>query len=166
MAHRIGDAHAAETIDGFGARALTERVALLARHQAGNERIANTPLPYAYSLAIYRTTYIYCLLLPLALVGPAGWLTPVFVGIVAYMFLALAEVSEELSRPFGLTSNGLALDALCREAEISLASHLGITAPDPSSPAVTCSPDRERHRGRASALDQAEVRRRMLPIAG
>ena len=131
MGERVAEAHASGAIDGFGARALSERMASMALQQAGNERIANTPLPYAYSLAIYRTTYIYCLLLPLALVGPAGWLTPVFVGIVAYMFLGLAEVSEELSQPFGLTPNALALDAICRAAEISLAPHLGIAAPAP-----------------------------------
>jgi putative membrane protein len=58
-------------------------------------------------------------------------MTPVFVGIVGYMFLGLAEVSEELSHPFGLTPNALALDAICRTAEISLAPHLGEEAPAP-----------------------------------
>jgi putative membrane protein len=134
MGQRVAEAHASGLIDGFGARALAERMGSMALQQAGNERIANTPLPYAYTLAIYRTTYIYCLLLPLALVGPAGWLTPLFVGIVAYMFLGLAEVSEELSLPFGTTPNGLALDAMCRAAEISLAPHLGIDTPPPLQP--------------------------------
>lgn len=134
MAELLAEAHFQGAIDGFGARALTERMASMALQQAGNERIANTPLPYAYSLAIYRTTYIYCLLLPLALVGPAGWLTPLFVGMVAYMFLGLAEVSEELSQPFGTTPNGLALDAICRAAEISLVPHLGMAPPPPLEP--------------------------------
>ncbi|CAA9424251.1 MAG: probable membrane protein STY1534 [uncultured Rubellimicrobium sp.] len=122
------------TMDGFGARTLSARLASLALQQAGCERIAGTPLPYVYSLLIYRTTYLYCLLLPLALVGPAGWLTPVFVGIVAYVFLGLAEVSEELSQPFGENLNALPLDAICRTAEISLAPHLGRTAPPPLMP--------------------------------
>jgi putative membrane protein len=118
-------------LDGFGARALAQRLASIALQQAGAERIATTPLPYVYSLLVYRTTYLYCLLLPLALVGPAGWMTPVFVGIVGYVFLGLAEVTEELSHPFGLTPNALPLDAICRAAEISLAAHLGEPAPEP-----------------------------------
>ncbi|MFT3673469.1 bestrophin family protein [Aestuariivirga sp.] len=118
-------------IDGFGARTLTARVGSLALQQAGCERIALTPLPFVYSLLIYRTIYIYCFLLPLALVGPAGWMTPVFVAIVAYVFLGLAEVTEELSHPFGSTTNGLPLDAICRAAEISIAPHLGLEAPQP-----------------------------------
>ena len=85
-------------------------------------------------MLIYRTTYLYCLLLPLALIQPAGWLTPVFVGIVAYVFLGLAEVTEELSHPFGTTLNALPLDAICRAAEISLAPHLGEAAPPPLHP--------------------------------
>lgn len=131
MAQALADGQARGTIDGFGARALNERLASMAEQQAGCERIVGTPLPYVYSLLIYRTTYLYCLLLPLALVGPAGWLTPVFVGVVGYVFLGLAEVSEELSHPFGTTPNALPLDAICRTAEISLAPHLGVPTPAP-----------------------------------
>ncbi|KPL68847.1 hypothetical protein SZ64_12520 [Erythrobacter sp. SG61-1L] len=127
----LGDALRSGTMDGFGAKALQERVASIALQQAGCERIANTPLPYVYSLLIYRTTYVYCLLLPLALVGTAGWMTPVFVGIVAYVFLGLAEVTEDLSHPFGTTPNALPLDAICRAVEISLAPHLGEEPPAP-----------------------------------
>lgn len=131
---QIARGHVEYRLDGFGARALAERLGSMALQQAACERIANTPLPYVYSLLIYRTTYIYCLLLPLALVQAAGWLTPLFVGIVAYVFLGLAEVSEELSHPFGTTPNALPLDAICRAAEISLAPHLGEEPPLPLQP--------------------------------
>jgi len=131
LAGHVASGRAEGLIDGFGARALDERIASMATQQAGCERIAGTPLPYVYSLLIYRTTYLYCLLVPLALVGAAGWLTPIFVGIVGYVFLGLAEVSEELSHPFGTTPNALPLDAICRAAEISLAPHLGEPTPLP-----------------------------------
>lgn len=131
LSAEVASGHAEGRIDGFGARALAERVSSMAAQQAGCERIAGTPLPYVYSLLIYRTTYLYCLLLPLSLVEAAGWLTPVFVGVVGYVFLGLAEVSEELSHPFGTTPNALPLDAICRAAEISLAPHLGQPAPEP-----------------------------------
>lgn len=131
MGQLLRDGRQAGSIDGFGAKALAERVASIALQQAGCERIATTPLPYVYSLLIYRTTYLYCLLLPLALVGPAGWLTPLFVAIVGYVFLGLAEVTEDLAHPFGMTPNALPLDAICRSVEISLAPHLGEEAPPP-----------------------------------
>ena len=116
-------------IDGFAARALSTRMASIALNQAGCERIATTPLPYVYSLLIFRTVYLYCLLIPLALIGPEGWLTPVFVGIMAYVFLGLAEVTEDLAHPFGITLNALPMDAMCRTVEISLAPHLNQPVP-------------------------------------
>jgi putative membrane protein len=134
LAAQLAAAQRGGAVDGFGMRALAERLGSMALQQAGCERIAVTPLPYVYSLLIYRTTYLFCLMLPLALIGPAGWLAPVFVGIVAYVFLGLAEVTEELSHPFGLTANGLPLDAICRQAEISLAPHLGQQPPEPLQP--------------------------------
>jgi putative membrane protein len=131
MAADIAAASRDGTIDGFGLRALGERLGSIALQQAGCERIMLTPLPFVYSLLIYRTIWLFCLLLPFALVSTAGWLTPVFVAIVGYVFLGLAEVTEELSHPFTKSANGLPLDAICRAAEISLAPHLG-EAPPPA----------------------------------
>ena len=74
------------------------------------------------------------LLLPLALLEPAGWLAPLFAGIVADTFFGLAEVTEELAHPFGQTANSLPLDAICRAVEISLAPHLGEAVPEPLAP--------------------------------
>ncbi|UWR63410.1 bestrophin family protein [Phaeobacter inhibens] len=120
--------------DGFARKALAERTASIALAQAGCERIATTPLPYVYSLLVFRTTYLYCLLLPFALIDGAGWLTPIFVGIVAYVFFGLAEVTEELSHPFGETVNSLPLDAICRTVERTLAPKLGQEPPPPLQP--------------------------------
>ncbi|MBU3259358.1 bestrophin family protein [Roseovarius sp. PS-C2] len=134
MTHELQAARAKGEIDGFGLRALGERMANIALAQAGCERIATTPLPYVYSLLVFRTTYLYCLLLPFALMDTAGWMTPLFVCMVAYVFFGLAEVTEELAHPFGETVNGLPLDAMCRTIEISMAPHLGVEAPPPVKP--------------------------------
>jgi putative membrane protein len=131
LATAVAEARQNGIVDGFGSMTLSQRIASMSLQQAGCERIASTPLPYVYSLLVYRTTYLYCILLPFALAGPVGWMTPVFMGIVAYVFLGLAEVSEELSHPFGTTPNALPLDAICRAAEISIAPHLGKTPPEP-----------------------------------
>ena len=130
----LAGAYRTGQIDGFAARSLSGRLASIALSQAGCERIATTHLPYVYSLLIYRTSYLYCLLIPLALIDPAGWMTPVYVAIIAYVFFGLAEVTEELAHPFGQTQNALPLDAICRVVEISLSPHLGQTAPRPLVP--------------------------------
>lgn len=134
MGHLLAAARQDGLTDGFGARALSARLGSIALNQAGCERIAVTPLPYVYSLLIYRTIWLYCLLVPFAMIAPAGWLAPVFVGIVAYVFFGLAEVTEELAHPFQASPNGLPLDAICRTVEISLAPHLGRTPPPPLLP--------------------------------
>ena len=134
ITEEIAAGHKAGRIDGFGLKALSERMGQIALAQAGCERIAATPLPYVYSLLVFRTTYLYCLLVPLALLDVAGWMTPAFVAVIAYVFFGLAEVTEELAHPFGETVNGLPLDAMCRTIEISLAPHLGQTPPAPLKP--------------------------------
>ena len=126
----LAEAKSAGALDGFGAMVLSNRVASLSLAQAGCERIAVTPLPYVYSLLVFRTSWLFVLLLPLALIEPAGWLTPLFTGIVAYTFFGLAEVTEELAHSVGPTANALPLAAICRAAEISLAPHLDESAPE------------------------------------
>jgi len=134
MARLLAAERQAQRLDGFGARALANRLSAIALAQAGCERIRATPLPFVYSLLVFRTSWLYCFLLPLALVDQAGWLTPAFTVIVAYTFFGLAEVTEELAHPFGPTANTLPLDAICRAAEISLAPHLDEPAPPPLAP--------------------------------
>jgi putative membrane protein len=129
--NRMTDVIATTAPDGFARRALAQRLESIALAQAGCERLATTPLPYVYSLLIFRTTYLYCGLIPFSLFETAGWMSPMFVAIIAYIFFGLAEVTEELSHPFGETVNGLPLDAMCRAIEISLAPHLDLPAPEP-----------------------------------
>lgn len=86
----------------------------------GCERISNTPLPYSYSVLLHRTIYMYCFLLPFGLVETMGWIMTVVVLFVAYMFVALDAIADELEDPFGLEPNDLALGALCNSIEHSI----------------------------------------------
>lgn len=91
----------------------------------GCERLAGTPIPFTYSVILHRTVYTYCLLLPLGLVEALGWLTPIIVIFVAYTFLSLEALCEEIENPFGTTPNDLPLDALAQGIEFSLRETLG-----------------------------------------
>lgn len=117
------------TLDSIGYRILDERLSAIAAMQAGCERIAGTPLPFAYTLLLHRTAYVVCLLLPFGLATSAGWVTPLFTALIAYTFFGLDALSEELEDPFGTEANDLALDALCRVCEISVYEALGEPAP-------------------------------------
>lgn len=117
--------------DGFGRLAIARVLGDLGMSQAGCERIATTPLPFVYSLLVRRTTYLYCLFLPFALLDAGGLLTPLIAAIVAYVFFGLQAVTNELEHPFSDGSNGLPLGAMCRVIEISVAEALNETPPEP-----------------------------------
>lgn len=121
-------------ISGFGQMTISQTLSSLATAQASCERIQTTPLPFVYSLLVRRTTYLYCWLLPFALIESAGWFAPVFAAVVAYVFFGLQTVTNDLELPFRDVQNGLPLDAMCRTIEISVAEALGRTVPAPRMP--------------------------------
>ena len=117
---------------------LTQRVAQCAAIQAACERIKYTPTPFAYSLLLHRTAWLFCLLLPFGLVGTLEYLMPVAVTIIAYTFFGLDALGDELEEPFGLEANDLPLSALARVIEIDLLDGLGVRPlPEPAQP-VDC----------------------------
>ena len=103
----------------------------LGEAHTGCDRIATTPIPFAYSVLINRTVYFFCLLLPFSLGATLGLATPLLVGLLAYTFLGLDALSTEIEEPFGKQSNDLPLDALVRNIEIDLLSSLGKPTPPP-----------------------------------
>ena len=52
-------------------------------------------------------------------------MTPFVVGIVAYTFFGLDALGDEIEEPFGMDSNDLPLDAICRSIEINLLESIG-----------------------------------------
>lgn len=129
IADNIGKLIEEDAISGFGQMTISQTLSSLALAQAGCERIFTTPLPFVYSLLVRRTTYLYCWLLPFALIEATGWFAPVFAAVVAYVFFGLQAVTNELEHPFRNVQNGLPLDAMCRTIEISVSEALDRTPP-------------------------------------
>jgi len=86
----------------------------------GCERIANTPLPFAYSVLLHRTVYLYCFWLPFGLVDVVGWMMPVIVLFISYTFIALDAIIQEIQEPFGEEENDLALNGICETIQFSV----------------------------------------------
>lgn len=99
--------------------------------QTGCDRIANTPIPFAYSVLLNRTVYFFCFMLPFSLGSTLGLATPILVGVLTYTFLGLDALSTEIEEPFGTQSNDLPLDSMVRMIEIELLSTLGKPTPPP-----------------------------------
>ena len=114
---------------------LLQRLLAMTGVQTACERIRTTPPPFAYSLLLHRTAWLFCLLLPFGLAGALGLVTPLVVAIIAYTFFGLDELGDELEEPFGLSANDLPLNAMVRTIEIDLLSALGVEPlPEPLTP--------------------------------
>lgn len=104
---------------------MDERLTSMTIVLAACERIHNTPLPFAYTLLVHRTTYLYCFMLPFGLATSLGWVTPLVCGVIAYTFFGLDALNEEITEPFGVAANHLPLTAISRTIEINLLEALG-----------------------------------------
>ena len=99
--------------------------ARLGAASGGCERIANTPIPFTYSVILHRSIYIYCFWLPFGLLDTIGLMTPVIVCFIAYTFFALEALGAELEHPFGVEPNDLALAGMTYALESSVVELLG-----------------------------------------
>ena len=93
----------------------------------GCERISNTPVPFAYTLILQRTVYLFCALLPFALVADLHYMTPFVSVFISYTFLSWDSLAEELEDPFGVSANDLPLNAICNTIERNLLEMQDIT---------------------------------------
>ena len=121
-------------LDPLMAPTLEDSLDALSMAVGSCERIANTPLPFTYSVILHRSAYLYCILLPFGLVDGVGIMTPLVVTFVSYTFFALEALSDEIEEPFGRAPNDLALDAMVASIECSLRELLGEIAPLPMQP--------------------------------
>jgi putative membrane protein len=125
IALEVSNLNKAGVISEWRYTVLEARLVSLSGVQAGCERIQSTPLPFAYTLLLHRTAYLFCILLPFGLAGLLGWATPFLSAVVSYTFFGLDALGEELEDPFGLDSNDLPLNALVRIVERDVLAALG-----------------------------------------
>lgn len=121
MGQMLANWQAEQKIDGWQWQSLDNTLGEIAHVQAGCERINNTPIPYAYFVLLHRTVYLYCFMLPFGLGNTIGWVTPFVVSFVGYTFMALNEIVDEISEPFGTGENELPLGMMCDTIETQLA---------------------------------------------
>lgn len=114
-------------ISPFLTASMDSSLSRLTESLGGCERIASTPMPFAYSVIIHRTIYLYSFLLPFGLIDTIGVMTPLMVAFISYTFFALEALAEEIQEPFGLEPNDLPLDAMTAMIEITLREMIGET---------------------------------------
>lgn len=135
MARDLAAAQRQGTISDLQLQSMDRNLNLLTEASGACERIANTPIPYTYRVLMNRTVMVYCLLLPIGLSTSIGWLTPLIATFVAYTFLALDVIGEQIEEPFGKEPNDLALASMCHAIELTVCELVGET-PRGSPPVV------------------------------
>ncbi|CRG88613.1 UPF0187 protein [Talaromyces islandicus] len=106
---------------------LITAVASLNETLSGAERVRDTPLPEAYSIAISQIAWIYVLVLPFQLVEQLNWLAIPGSVVAAYIILSFVAIGRELENPFGDDVNDLPLDSYC----VQLAKEIDIITATP-----------------------------------
>ncbi|MDQ1094933.1 MULTISPECIES: bestrophin family protein [Chryseobacterium] len=131
IADWLNDQHSKGNIDSIIMASMDERLNQFSTILGGCERIHNTPLPFAYSVLLHRTVYLYCFWLPFGLVDIVGWMMPLVVLLISYTFIALDAIIQEIGEPFGEEENDLALNSICRTIEYSIFEQAGIQQEQP-----------------------------------
>lgn len=64
------------------------------------ERIANTPIPHSYGIHLKQCVTLYLFALPFTLVNDFGWATIPVVTVVAFTFMGIEGIADEIEQPF------------------------------------------------------------------
>jgi putative membrane protein len=131
LLHRIGqrvrELYDSKLVHPLHMNLLEESLATLTDIQGGCERIKATPIPKSYNTLMHRLVSFYVFALPFGVVQQVGVFTPEVTILVAYAFLGLDAIGEEIEEPFGVDPNDLPLSAMSRMIEVNLRQRLGET---------------------------------------
>ncbi|MBL8949912.1 MAG: hypothetical protein JNK82_03985 [Myxococcaceae bacterium] len=121
---------AAKRIDSIRFTSMDNTLSELCNLQGACERIKNTPLPRQYEYFPRVLVGMYCVMLPIGLVGSLGMLTPIVSSLVSFIFVALETIGRDLESPFANAVSDTPLTALTNNIEINLRQNIG----DPALP--------------------------------
>ncbi|KAJ3971801.1 Bestrophin, RFP-TM, chloride channel-domain-containing protein [Lentinula raphanica] len=96
------------------------------------ERIADTPLPFAYQAHLRISIWIYLLALPFQIVKTFGWLTIPGTAFTTFLYLGFLEIGQEIENPFNYDLNDLDLDDFCYMIQRELHEITAHPTPNPS----------------------------------
>ncbi|KAF9475056.1 hypothetical protein BDN70DRAFT_936181 [Pholiota conissans] len=106
-----------ETVGPAGLNGLTQIISGLVDQLTALERIANTPIPVSYAIHLKQCVTLYLFALPLTLVHDLGWATVPVVTAVAFTFMGIEGIADEIEMPFGNAEDerDLPLDRYCQD---------------------------------------------------
>jgi len=104
-----------ETVGPAGMNTMNTTLSSLVDQLTNVERIANTPIPKSYGIHLKQCVTLYLFSLPFTMVQELGWATVPIVTAVAFTFMGIEGIAEEIEMPFGLDETDLPLDRYCSD---------------------------------------------------
>lgn len=104
-----------ETVGPAGTNQMTQIIASMVDHLTAMERVANTPIPISYSIHLKQCVSLYLFALPMTLIHELGWAMVPIVTVVAFTFMGIEGIADEIEMPFGTDKHGLPLDRYCAD---------------------------------------------------
>jgi putative membrane protein len=104
-----------ETIGPAGLNSMSQLIQSMVDQLTSMERIANTPIPRSYGIHLKQCVTLYLFALPFTLVDDLGWGTIPVVTVVAFTFMGIEGIAEEIEMPFGTDASDLPLDRYCED---------------------------------------------------
>jgi putative membrane protein len=92
--------------------AMDQNLTALTDCDAGCERIARTPVPFAYAQHIKVLVVLFCFTAPFAVSADMRWYTPIASAVLAFALFGIDEIGVEIEDPFGYDPNDLPVDAI------------------------------------------------------
>ncbi|KAI0290506.1 Bestrophin, RFP-TM, chloride channel-domain-containing protein [Russula brevipes] len=104
-----------ETVGPAGVNSMNSTISSLVDQLTNVERIANTPIPKSYGIHLKQCVTLYLFALPFTLVTELRWATVPIVTVVAFTFMGIEGIAEQIEMPFGLDECDLPLDRYCSD---------------------------------------------------
>ncbi|KAK7043676.1 hypothetical protein VNI00_008287 [Paramarasmius palmivorus] len=104
-----------ETVGPAGVNAMNQLIQSMVDQMTSMERVANTPIPISYGIHLKQCVSMYLFALPLTLVSTLGWMTIPIVTVVAFTFMGIEGIADEIEMPFGNDQADLPLDRYCED---------------------------------------------------
>jgi len=104
-----------ETVGPAGTNAMVQLISSMVDQLSAMERVANTPIPVSYRVHLKQCVTLYLFALPFTLVGDLGWSTVPIVTAVAFTFMGIEGIADEIEMPFGTDERDLPTDRYCHD---------------------------------------------------
>lgn len=101
--------------------AMDTNLTALVDFHSGCERIARTPIPFAYAQHIKLFVTLWCFSVPFAIVDTMQSYTWVAAAILAFALFGIDEIGVEIEDPFGHDANDLPIDRIAQTVKTSMA---------------------------------------------